>query len=285
MAKFILSAFADEYALEIDRQIEGLKTNGIGYMEIRGVDGTNISDISLEKAEEVHEKLKAAGIGVSSIGSPIGKIKLTDDFDAHLEKLRHTIKIAKILECDRIRMFSFYVPDTHDLAPVRDAVMERLGKLLEVAEAEGVTFCHENERGIYGETVEGVVDILKTFEGRIKCVFDHANFIVSGIEAFPYAFDVLCDDIFYMHIKDAGHATDGSMQIFPAGEGAGNFEATFRRLNAYDKTFYCTLEPHLKVFGGLEALEAAKHDGLVKNQFATNEEAFCAAADAIKRYL
>lgn len=285
MADFILSAFADEYSPEIDKQIEGLKKTGINYMEIRNVDGTNIADITPEKAEEVHAKLKAAGIGLSAIGSPIGKIKLTDDFDAHLDKLRHVIKLAKILECDRIRMFSFYVPDVNDLAPVRDEVMEKLGKMLEIAEAEGVILCHENERGIYGETVEGCVDILKTFGGRIKCVFDHANFIVSGIEAFPYAFDVLCDDIFYMHIKDAGHATDGSMQIFPAGEGAGNFEATFRRLNAYDKTFMCTLEPHLKVFGGLEALEAAKHDGLVKNQFATNEEAFCAAAAAIGRYI
>ena len=285
MAKFILSAFADEYAPEIDRQIEGLKANGIEYMEIRGVDGTNISDITLGKAEEVHAKLKAAGIGVSSIGSPIGKIKLTDDFDAHLDKLRHTIKIAKILECDRIRMFSFYIDDTHDLAPVRDAVMERLGKMLEIAEAEGMVLCHENERGIYGETVEGVVDIIKTFEGRIKCVFDHANFITANVEAFPYAYSTLCDDIFYMHIKDAGHASDGTIQIFPAGEGTGNFDGTFRHLKTYDKTFFCTLEPHLKVFGGLEALEAAKHDDLVKNQFATNEEAFAAAAAAIKRYL
>ena len=182
-------------------------------------------------------------------------------------------------------MFSFYIDDTHNLAPVRDAVMERLGKMLEIAEAEGMILCHENERGIYGETVEGVVDIIKTFEGRIKCVFDHANFITANVEAFPYAYSILCDDIFYMHIKDAGHASDGTIQIFPAGEGAGNFDGTFRHLKTYDKTFFCTLEPHLKVFGGLEALEAAKHDDLVKNQFATNEEAFAAAADAIKRYL
>lgn len=285
MAEFILSAFADEYGSMIDEQIEGLKKNGIGYMEIRGVDGTNISDITIEKAEEVRAKLDAAGIGVSSIGSPIGKIKLEDDFEAHLRKLRHTIAVAKVLGCDRIRMFSFYIPDTHDLAPVRDAVMERLGRMLEIADEEGVTLCHENERGIYGETVEGCVDIQKTFGGRIKCVFDHANFIVSDIEAFPYAFNILCDDIFYMHIKDAGHAPDGTMQIFPAGEGAGNFEATFRRLKSCDKTYFCTLEPHLRVFGGLEALEAAKHDGLVKNSFSTNAEAFGAAADAIKRYL
>ncbi len=285
MAEFILSAFADEYAPSIDDQIVGLQKNGIRYMEIRGVDGQNISDISMEKAKEVKVKLDAAGIGVSSIGSPIGKIRLTDDFDAHLDKLRHTIAIAKILDCDRIRMFSFYIDDTHRLELYRDAVMERLGRMLEIADAEGMILCHENERGIYGETVEGCVDIQKTFGGRIKCVFDHANFIVSGIEAFPYAFEVLKDDIFYMHIKDAGHAADGSMQIYPAGEGAGNFEATFRHLRMYDKTFFCTVEPHLKVFGGLEALEAAKHDGLVKNQFATSEEAFGAAADAMKRYL
>ncbi|MCQ2432560.1 MAG: sugar phosphate isomerase/epimerase [Clostridia bacterium] len=285
MANFILSAFADEYSPMIDEQIIGLKKNGIGYMEIRGVDNVNVADITLDKAREVKAKLDAAGIGVSSIGSPIGKIKLTDDFEAHLDKLRHVIEIAKILDCNRIRMFSFYVDDTHDLAPARDAVMERLGRMLEIADAEGMILCHENERGIYGETVEGCVDIQKTFGGRIKCVFDHANFIVSGIEAFPYAYEVLKDDIFYMHIKDAGRAADGSMQIYPAGEGAGNFEATFRHLREYDKTFFCTLEPHLKVFGGLEALEAAKHDGLIKNQFATGEEAFCAAADAIKRYL
>ena len=285
MAKFILSAFSDEYAPMIDDQIVGLHANGIDYMEIRCVDGANIADISLEKAKEVKAKLDAAGIRVSSIGSPLGKIKLTDDFEAHLDKLRHVIEIAKILDCSRIRMFSFYVDDTHDLAPVRDAVMERLGRMLEIADAEGMILCHENERGIYGETVEGCVDIQKTFGGRIKCVFDHANFLVSGIEAFPYAFSVLKDDIFYMHIKDAGRTADGTMQIFPAGEGAGNFEATFRHLRNYDKTFFCTVEPHLKVFGGLAELEAAKHDGLIINQFATNEEAFGAAASAIKRYI
>ena len=91
MAEFILSAFADEYAPELDLQIEGLKKNGIGFMEIRGVDGTNVSDLSLEQAHEVRRKLDAAGIGVSAIGSPIGKIGLDDDFEAHLEKLRHTI--------------------------------------------------------------------------------------------------------------------------------------------------------------------------------------------------
>ena len=41
MAKFILSAFSDEYSKEFDKQIEGLKANGVDHMEIRGVDGKN----------------------------------------------------------------------------------------------------------------------------------------------------------------------------------------------------------------------------------------------------
>lgn len=284
MAELILSAFADEYSPMLDEQIKGLHENGIQYMEIRNVDGTNISDISVETAKEVRKKLDAGGIGISSIGSPLGKIRLEDDFAAHLDKLRHTIEIAKILGTDRIRMFSFYIPDTHHAAPYRGEVMDRLSRMLEIARDAGILLCHENERGIYGETVEGCLDIQKTFHGEIKCVFDHANFICAGIEAYPYAFSNLCDDIFYLHIKDAGHAKDGTLQIYPAGEGAGNFDASFRKLHTYDKTFFCTVEPHLKVFQGLSALEHKK-DGLIKNQFATSAEAFHAAVEAAKHYL
>ena len=285
MAKFVLSAFADEYSPMIDEQIVGLKKNGIGCLEIRGVDGTNIADISTEKAKEVKKKLDDAGIKVMAIGSPIGKIRLDDSMKDHLVLFRHVAELAHILDCERIRMFSFYVPDTHNLAPVRDAVMERLEKLLSISEEEKLILCHENERGIYGETVEGCLDILNQFEGKIKCIFDPANFVTAGIEAFPYAFNKLKDRIFYLHIKDAGHDADGTVQIFPAGDGAANFDGLMRELRAFDKVYVCTMEPHLQVFAGLGALEMASHDDLVKNRFSSNEDAFCYACDAFRRFL
>lgn len=163
MAKFVLSAFADEYSPVIDKQIEGLKANGIGMLEIRGVDGTNIAHITEEKAREVKAKFDANGIKVSCIGSPIGKIKITDPFEPHLEELRHVIKLAKIFETKKIRMFSFYPDHGEPMSEMRDEVMKRLAAMLEIAEAEDVLLCHENERGIYGDSVERCLDIQKEF--------------------------------------------------------------------------------------------------------------------------
>ena len=78
-------AFADEASPAIDGQIAAMRRNGLNGLEIRGVDGENVSTISLEKAKEVRRKLDDAGLCTWSIGSPIGKIDIeTGDFAAHL---------------------------------------------------------------------------------------------------------------------------------------------------------------------------------------------------------
>lgn len=282
MAKFVLSAFADEYSPEIDKQIEGLKANGIGMLEIRGVDGTNIADISEEKAREVKAKFDANGIKVSCIGSPIGKIKISDPFEPHLEKLRHVIKLAKIFGTKKIRMFSFY-PDNNEqkMSDIRDEVMKRLSAMLEIAEAEDVLLCHENERGIYGDSVERCLEIQKEFGGRIKCVFDPANFICMGDEPYPYGYKTLKDYILYFHIKDAY----GEARIVPTGEGYGRIPEMLADVDRdFDGEVILTLEPHLTVFKGLAVLEHKKEGEIIK-EYSSGEEAFKVAADALKKYI
>ena len=112
MTNVNIYAFADEASPYIDGQIVAMKRNGLQGVEIRGVDGQNISGISLEKAKEVKEKFDKAGLIVWSIGSPIGKIDIDGDIPAHFEKLRHTLEIANILGAKNIRLFSFYIPNS-----------------------------------------------------------------------------------------------------------------------------------------------------------------------------
>ncbi|MBR5309325.1 MAG: sugar phosphate isomerase/epimerase [Clostridia bacterium] len=281
MAKFFLSAFADEYSSEIDKQIEGLLENGVKGIEIRGVDGTNIADITLEKAEEIKAKFDKAGIKVTSIGSPIGKIKLADDFEAHLDKLRHVIAIAKILGTEKIRMFSFYMENGADYAACRAEVMEKLGKMLEIAKAEGITLCHENEKGIYGDNAERCLDIQKEFGGEIKCIFDPANFIECEVETYPHAFNILKDYIYYFHIKDAF----GMGKIVPAGEGMGHIPEIMAEADKlYDREVILTVEPHLTNFDGFAALEK---DGVTdfKKDKSNSEVTFGIACSAIKKII
>ena len=75
-----LCAFADEADANRPGQIKALSDNAIPYLEIRGVDGTNIAGLSREAALQFKSELDAAGIRVWSIGSPAGKHDIHADF-------------------------------------------------------------------------------------------------------------------------------------------------------------------------------------------------------------
>ncbi len=279
MVNFILSAFSDEYSPNFDKQIEGLKKNGINMMEIRGVDGINIADISTEKAHEIRSKLDNAGISVSAIGSPIGKIKISDPIDPHIQKLAHVIEIAKILGTDKIRMFSFFMPSDEDPAIYRDEVFARLERMISLAEEHNILLCHENEKGIYGDIPERCLDLQEHFGGRLKCVFDHANFLNVGAEPYPFGYNLLKKYVTYFHIKDAVGTT-----IYPAGLGNGRIPETVASIrNDFDGDIILTLEPHLSAFIGLSALENTNEK--IEKPYADTAEAFEVAANAIKKIL
>ena len=110
MEHIILSGFSDEIAPELDLQLAALQEWDVTHLELRAADGVNVSDFTPEKVREVKAKLEAAGISVSSIGSPLGKIGIQEDFAPHLDKLKRTLEIQKELGAPYVRMFSFYIP-------------------------------------------------------------------------------------------------------------------------------------------------------------------------------
>ena len=273
-------AFADEASAMIDSQILAMKRNGLNGLEMRGVDGTNVTDITTEKAKEVRKKLDDTGLITWSIGSPIGKINIEkDDFSAHLDKFKHTLEIAEILGAKNIRLFSFYIPEGKDPAPYRNEVIDRLGAFLDAAKGSGIDLCHENEKGIYGDMAVRCLDIVKTLP-EIKNVFDPANYVQCGQNTLE-AWSMLKDYTKYMHIQDALSDTT----VVPAGKGEGNVKTIVREFLAMGGSDF-TLEPHLRVFDGLEKLEQAEGEKRkVSYAYASNDEAFDAAANAFKELL
>ncbi|MBR3927934.1 MAG: TIM barrel protein [Clostridia bacterium] len=279
MAKYILSAFADEADNNLLGQIEALKKAGIAAIELRGVNGKNVKDLTLDEAKEIRETLNKEGICVSSMGSPFGKISVKDDFDEHFSQFKHALELCKALGCEYMRMFSFYYPKDENPADYRAIVIERLEKMLCAAEEKGVKLCHENEKGIYGDTAERCLDLINHFGGRLKCIFDPANFIQSGEKPIEN-FALLKRHIFYMHIKDA--LLDGGA-VVPSGCGDGNIQDILSGLAEREGEMLLTIEPHLRVFSGLENLqdEEVKH----KYSYPDSQTAFQAAADALKTIL
>ena len=279
MAKFILSAFADEASPVFDEQLRILREEGVTLIELRGADGKNCADLTLEEATALREKLDAAGIGLSALGSPYGKYPLAEPFEAHLDKFRHGLEICRVLGAKRIRMFSFYPAGEVDEAS-RQEVLRRLEIMLTLAEEAGVQLVHENEKGIYGDTAERNADLLAHFGDRLGFAFDPANFIQCGVKPIE-AFGQLHERITYMHIKDALMA-DGV--VVCAGHGDGNVPEILRCLNAErEGEVILTVEPHLTVFKGLDQLqdEQLKHH----ESYPDSRTAFHAAVTALREIL
>lgn len=253
MAYEKISGFADEIAEAVDVQFEVLNKLNIKYFEVRGVDGKNISTLSEEEVLSLKAKMEQYGIEVSSIGSPIGKIKIEEDFAPHFEVFKKVVSIAKILGTKYIRMFSFYHEgDDEWTAAEREEVINRLRQMISYAKEQDVILLHENEKGIYGDTADRCIDLMKElYCDHFKAVFDPANFVQCGQDT-KYAFDNLKDYIEYMHIKDA-RFEDG--KVVPAGMGDGNVAYVLKGLFAGGYDGFLSLEPHLGSFAGLQALE------------------------------
>ena len=270
MMRFTLAAFADEADSAIEGQIKALSDNGIRHLEIRGVDGVNISKITKEKAKSVRNMLDSHGISVWSIGSPYGKIKITDAFSSHLDSFKYGLELASLFSAENMRVFSFYVPK-NEADMYADEVKQRLNAFSEAALGSGVSLCHENEKGIYGDTIDRCLDIHRSFPD-IKAVFDPANFVQCGQDT-KAAWELLSGYVKYLHIKDA--VSDGT--VVPAGKGIGNIPYLLQRY----KGQVLTLEPHLSEFVGLGELEGEDKTKLNAFSYASKREAFDAAVDAL----
>lgn len=272
-------AFADEAATDIEGQIKALKRNGLDGLEIRGVDGQNVSDITLNKAKEVKAKLDCEGLSVWSIGSPIGKIEIGDDFEAHKEKLKRTLEIANALDCKNIRMFSFFMPENEDKLKYSSEVIWKVGEMANIAEQSKINLCHENEKGIYGDTPEACLELFKAIP-LLKGVFDPANFVQCKQDTIA-AWEMLKEYIYYMHIKDANR----NNTVVPAGMGMGNIRYIANEYIRHGGKVF-TMEPHLAVFDGFAALEK-QGESIDTSQFTYDsaDVAFDVACDAFKRLI
>ena len=277
MADIKLCAFADEAGDSLADQIKAMQENGIGLLELRSIDKVNVTKFTNEQIKEYKKQLDDAGIGVWAIGSPIGKVKIEDDFNIDLDLCKRTIEIANMFEAKSLRMFSFY--GTNGDAKYTDLVMERLAKYVEAARGSGVTLCHENEKGIYGDIAARCLEIHKNIP-ELKCVFDPANYVQCGQDTLE-AWEMLEPYVFYGHIKDS--LADGS--IVPPGKGIGHLREYLPKFVAKGGQVL-TLEPHLKVFSALKDLEAPGDESKIgMYKFESKREAFDCAVNSLKEII
>lgn len=263
-----LAAFADEISPDLDEQIRVCKANAVTHFELRGVAGKNVLDFDPALKKEIKSKLEANGLGVASIGSPIGKVAMDKPFSEHLDRFKIAVDMAEYFNSPFIRVFSYYPPGGEGkgpIAPHRNEVIERFQKKVEYLQNRNPVMVHENEKGIFGDIGSRCLDLMKSVNStKLRTAFDFANFIQSGDDPMqnwpllkPYAV--------HIHIKDA---MKGTGRVVPAGQGDGQIEAILKDAYASGYRGWVSLEPHLKVAG--------------HSHGETGADLFKVAADALK---
>ena len=278
MTKYVISGFADEMYDSFVDQLKGHSALGLDRIELRFLDGKNISTLTGAEVAETFRLLHVHKIRPAAIGSPIGKISLDDDLDQHFELARRVFHIAQVLGAKGIRVFSFY---PHKDKPFDDAdrevIVNFLGRLVDLAKYYRVVVCLENERNVYGESPERARELLERFDGNLRCVFDMGNFVHDGYDP-EAAYEVLSDYVHYFHIKEVNKS--GEMVMTGDGDAkiAEILAKHYARTDA--KETVISLEPHLADFGGLSSLT----DACIKQNSGVSDRvlAYMTAAERLK---
>lgn len=275
-----ISGFADEINKEFEVQLAVLQELGQTYVELRSADGIGVAEITDEMAVILKEKMDAAGIRVSSIGSPIGKIMITDDFEPHFETFRHVVELAGIWSVPYIRMFSFFIPEGEAPEIYRDEVFSRMKRMAEYAAEKNVVLLHENEKEIYGDSASRCLELMEAFYGdHFKGVFDFANFVQCGQDTLE-AFEMLKPYTAYIHVKDAVAA---SGEVVLPGDGDGNVRKILAMLDNAGYQGFLSLEPHLVSFDGLDKLEREAKERKEQDGIAAYKRAYGRLAELLGR--
>jgi sugar phosphate isomerase/epimerase len=252
----VLSGFADEISPDLRIQLATLAAESISHLELRSAWSVNVADFTAEQVAAFRAVLDDAGVRVSAIGSPIGKIPVAAPLAPELDRMRRVADVAGELGTSIVRVFSFFIPAGEPPERYRDQVIDRMGALARIAEERGLVLAHENEKEIYGDTPDRCAGlIIAVGSPALRATFDPANFVQCGVTPFSDAYALLRPHLVYLQVKDALAATG---EVVPAGEGDGQLREIMAALRDSGFSGFMSLEPHLARagrFGGFSGPE------------------------------
>ncbi len=221
----LLTGFADEAAIgkTADQQFAAFAALGLQYYSIRFIDlGNGVKNVmKLTKSEfnRLRHLQDDYGLNVSSVGSPIGKVKLLDvddgtknayvPFKRYLNRdVNKACDIAHALETKLIRGFSFYHPRDTDSEEHIPQVVDQLGQIAETCHRSDLTFGLEVEANLVGQTGQILAEIhRKVNHPALLLIFDAGNIITQGFSPHEVFEQYLAmkPGLGWIHIKDYRH--------------------------------------------------------------------------------
>ena len=221
----LLSGFADESANQKTavQQFTAFAALGLKYYTIRFIDAgngiKNVMQLTKPEIRSIKKLQDEYGLQVSSLGSPIGKVKLLDVDDGSANRyvpfgkyLKTDVKKACELACQfetkLVRGFSFYHPRDTDPREHLTQTIEQLAQDAELCQSYGLIFGLELEANLVGQSGDILADIhQKVASQHLVTIFDAGNVVTQGCPADEVyrQYQVMKKGLGWLHIKDYRH--------------------------------------------------------------------------------
>jgi len=260
-----ITCFADEISPLFSDQLRVMEDLGIHWMDLRSCWDTPVLKLNDQQIADIRSIAADRGIGISCIGSAIGKEAIENPLEPGLEQVRQAAQAAHLCGCRYIRIFSYY-PGEMDRTEALKIATERLSAMAEIARDEDVVLVVESAKVTSCGTGWELAQLLESVNNpSLKAVFDPAAFVAAGEDPFDQSLPVVLPHLEYVHIKDS---RKGQKERFVAGEGDAQVDQVLNALRDREDLFL-SLEPHLAYagpaggFSGEENFRRA-HGALVK---------------------
>ena len=284
-----LCLITDEVSRNLRPALQFAAEYGVWQVELRNVDGKYCFTHEPAKLKEIRGVLKEYGISVAVLSTPVLKCVLPDSnvtaaarkevelafkdfpvptaeqFPRQMELLHKAIEAARILETDKLRIFSYW--RVEDREKERSRILEGLSRAAEVAEKEKIFLCIENEDSCnLADCAETSAVLRQLSSPNLGMNWDPVNGYSTGENAYPEGFSQLDKRrIWHMHVKDwRPHPETGRPQVCAVGDGRVPWLDIF---NAMGKAGYkgaLSMETHFTMNGSKEAASRRSMEGILK---------------------
>ncbi len=300
MAEVILSGFADEgpVSKRAEEQFTMMRALGLSYYTIRFIDVgngiKNAMELTVQEIKQLQKLHGEFGISVSSIGSPLGKVKLLDvddgtdnryvPFKEYLETdVKRAIELAHAFDTKLIRGFSYYHPHGTDPWAHLNQAADQLSEIVAMCAKEGLIYGSEVESHLIGGDGETLIALHEKIDNPNTCIIMD----VGNMESMGHSPDSVFAEyvktkpgLGWIHIKGFNAPADqpmldratkrGLTRFIPVDQGDAGHEMVLRdfktlvpRLQRQFQELrvpgvFIDLEPHVKgggQFGGFSGVD------------------------------
>jgi sugar phosphate isomerase/epimerase len=255
-----LGVITDEISDDLDHALAVARELGVQRVELRAMWKKNLMDLKEDETREARRLLTKHGMKVTDIASPFMKVDAPgfttttgsrDTFNARFgykeqpEVLERAIELAKVLETDKIRVFSFWRVEKP--AELFDLIVTDLRKALDKAKKNKLSLVLENEHECNIATATESVKLLSAIpDANFGLNWDPGNAYAAGEQRpYPDGYNLLPKNrILHMHVKDAKRADAGKTSWAPMGKGDLDYVGQFKALMRDGYKGIVSLETH-----------------------------------------